>query len=159
LEDGEFKLLRYPVEEYTQTGNTIIYKLPEIGVQISRKTGYESLSSVVEHKTTVTFELSTPNQQLYWDFRNRYQNLNFLSNFTTFLTPDSVGTNWSAFIKWGVLSPDNETEYSADSKNNFAFKIEFSCELYYHVVYNTLYTMIYQIVYDLVDTTTLQELN
>lgn len=140
------QLLTFPVDEKLQTANHIVYRISELSTQVSRKTDFSVLNEAVQHRSTIEFELSTPNLILFNDVRTRYQNLNFISDFTEFYTKDKLGNDWISTAKWDKITTDFEADFSQDSKGNFAYKSTFNCELYYYVVFDVLHYKIREII-------------
>lgn len=100
---------------------------------------------VTSHRLPVELELHTTNTQLFFDFKNRYQNVDFLTNFCEMTTMDKYGDLWTSSIKWGRLSEDFSHTYESDNNANFALSSSFNCELFFYEVYDDKYEFIEEI--------------
>jgi hypothetical protein len=130
-------LIKLPVSEGIRTVNHVVYRIVELGAQMSRKTmDEESLRYAVPHKAIWEFELSTPNIIVLNDFKTKYQNLDLLTNLTEFYTKDDLGRNWLSSVWWGAAHNEFEQDFAQDSRGYNAFRFMFQAELNYWVVYD-----------------------
>jgi hypothetical protein len=136
LEDYGIQLVGYPVDEDKLTPNNILYRITDLGDQVSHKSDSNEMRYAVQHRTNIEFELTTPNFVMYNDFKTRYQNLDLVSNFTEFYTNDKYSVRWISTAKWGEIESNFNQEYDQDQQGNFAFHAAFSVELYYYVVFD-----------------------
>ena len=151
LEGSGIKLMGLPNDELTETSDRLMYRITELGTQISHKSDSNELRYAVNHRTTIAFELTTSNFILYNDFKTRYQNLDFVSNFTEFYTKDSYGLNWISNIEWNRITTDFDQSYGVDNSGNFAYTASFECNIYYYVVFDETYHTIGEIVTNLLN--------
>ena len=150
---GKFglQLVIYPMDKNVQTENHVGYRIVELGAQLSRKTAdEEGLRNVIQHRSTWEFELSTPNLPLFTDFKNKFQNLDLLTNFTEFYTKDKLGENWVSAVRWGTTDSSFEHDHTQDSKGYYALRFTFQAEIYYYIVYDKTYNYIKEIVANLI---------
>lgn len=146
LESRGLQLLKMPIDENLRTASHVTYKISDLSHQESRKSGWSPLNEAVQHVTKFDFELSTPNLILFNDFRTRFQNLDFISNFTEFHTPDKFGNQWVSAVKWEPITTNFNSDFEQDSKGNFAYSAQFSCEVHHYVVYDVKHYKILQVI-------------
>jgi len=151
LDTYSLTLLKLPIQENTKTIDYVTYRYTDLNKQESHKTGYYPLQREVKCTAHIDFELSTPNMVILDDFKNRYQNLDFLTDFTTFLTEDKLGRSWSSECRWGPITTDFSQDYEQDQQGNQAFRLGFSCDLYYYVVYDDQYYVIQNIILEILN--------
>jgi hypothetical protein len=150
LKDYGVELVPYPISENVSQVNYIAYKITELGAQQSRwNADEETLRYAIKHKAVIDFDVSSPNLIMLSDFKNKYQNIDLITNFTTFYTKDKSGVNWLSSIKWGPINTDFEQDYSIDASGNNAFKATFQAELHYYIVYDELFYNINELIFDL----------
>jgi hypothetical protein len=104
---------------------------------------------ILQHKQPVEFVLSTPDMVMFFDFKNKYNNVNLLTNFCEFKTTDKYGKRWSAAIKWGQITEDFSHTYTMDNNSNFANQCQFRCELFFYEVIDDRYEFLNEITYNL----------
>lgn len=141
------ELIRYPIAENVHAVNHIVYRITELGAQQMRKTDdEETLKYAIQHKAAIDFDASFPDIIMLTDFKNKFQNLDLVTNFTEFYTKDKLGRCWISNIKWGMISTDFEQDFSQDNFGNNAFKATFNAELYYYVVYDEVFYKIQNVI-------------
>lgn len=101
------------------------------------------------HKLPVDFSFRCADMVMYYDFKNRFNNVDLLTNFCEFKTTDKYGGRWSAAIKWGQITEDFNQMYSGDDNSNFSFQCQFRCELYFYEVYDKSINFIKEVLYEL----------
>lgn len=104
---------------------------------------------VMQHKQPVEFSLRTTDMVLYFDFKNKYNNVNLLTNFCEFKTSDKYGQRWTAAIKWGQITEDFNHLYQPDDNSNFSNQCQFRCELYFYEVLDDRYEFLNEVIYNL----------
>jgi hypothetical protein len=83
---------------------------------------------------------------LYHDFKNKYSNVNLLTNFVEFKTTDRYGDRWTAGVRWyGITEDYSGNVYQQDDNSNFAHQCQFRCELYFYEVLDTRYEFLKEI--------------
>lgn len=104
---------------------------------------------VMQHRVPIEFEFRCINMQMFYDFKNKYNNVDLLTNFCEFKTTDRYGNRWTAAIKWGRISEDFSQTYEADNNSNFSYQCQFNCELYFYEVYDNSQEFINEIILEL----------
>jgi len=86
---------------------------------------------------------------MFYDFKNRFNNVDLVSNFCEFKTCDKYGTRWTAAVKWGRIGEDFNHNYDPDNNSNFSYQCQFNCILYFYEVYDESSYFIREILYEL----------
>lgn len=150
LKNYGLELIEYPKGKKINSVNYITYKVTELGAQLSRKTDdEETLRYAIQHKTIIDFDANFSALKIFVDFKNRYQNLDLVTNFTEFYTKDKLGRDWLSNIKWSPVSLDFEQGYPRDNQGNSGLKFTFNAELYYYVVYDEVLYRINEVIANL----------
>ena len=100
---------------------------------------------ILPKKQPIDFTLHTPDMVLFHDFKNKYENVNLLTNFCSFKTSDRYGDRWTAAVKWGLITEDFNHQYNPDDNSNFAYQCQFRCELYFYEVFDDRYNFLEEI--------------
>ncbi len=100
----------------------------------------------------VEFELRTNNTQLFFDFKNRYLNVDLLTNFCEMTTMDKNGDLWTSAIRWGRITEDFNQMYEQDNNQNFSLSCQFSAELFFYEVYDKTVGFVKEILTELDET-------
>lgn len=140
------QLVKYPLSEDAETANRAIYRITELGKQVSHKTGSDVLKDEVQAQSTIEFEFTFLDMIMYEDFRTRYQNVDLLSNFTEFYTVDKNNDSWIANVKWSELPTDFTQDFSQDNQGNNAYSFTITAEVHHYIVYDKLYKSIQTII-------------
>jgi hypothetical protein len=146
LLEKSIQLVGFPISEKASSPNQVTYKTTELDKQVSRKSDFIVLKEAIQKMAKIDFTFNTPNMIMFFDIRNRYQNLDYISNIGEFHTKDKFGNQWVSAIKWEEMPADYSPEYAQDSKGNFSYECKFSCELHYYVVYDVVRSKISEIV-------------
>ena len=149
LNEYGVELTRINREKTLKNPSYVSYSINQTPVKYMHAGSWEVNDSVLSHKIAVEFQLRTPDLVLYLDFKNRYNNVDLLTNFTEFLTKDKYGENWRASVKWGYLTEDFNQNYSTDDNSNYSHQCSFRCELYFYEVYDRRYNYINDIIIEL----------
>ena len=88
---------------------------------------------------------------LFFDFKNKYNNVDLLTNFCEFKTADKYGIRITAAVKWGQLTEDFNHLYQLDDNSNFSYQCQFQCELYFYEIFDTRYKFIEEIIINLAE--------
>ena len=145
LEDYGIELVRLNKERTLSTPSYITYQFMQTPVKYNHP-GYSDLDEkVLQHKQPVEFTLSTPDMVMFFDFKNKYNNVNLMTNFCEFKTTDKYGNRWSAAVKWGQITEDFNHTYGSDNNSNFANQCQFRCELYFYEVIDDRYEFLQDI--------------
>ena len=102
-------------------------------------------SGVLHHRVPVDFEFRCTNMQMFYDFKNRYNNVDFLSGLTEFVTPDRYGEPWTAAVRWGQITEDFSHNYVPDGNSNFSYQASFRAELFFTEVYDRIGELIKEV--------------
>ena len=106
--------------------------------------------NIISQKLPVDFILHTTDMVMFFDFKNKYNNVNLLTNFCEFKTKDKYGKKWSAAIKWtGSITEDFNHMYQSDENSNFSYQCQFRCELFFYEVLDTKYKFLEDITFNL----------
>lgn len=145
LEDYGIELVRLNKERTLSTPSYITYQFVQTPVKYNHP-GYSDLDEkVLQHKQPVEFTFSTPDMVMFFDFKNKYNNVNLMTNFCEFKTTDKYGNRWSAAVKWGQITEDFNHTYGSDNNSNFANQCQFRCELYFYEVIDDRYEFLQDI--------------
>ena len=106
----------------------------------------EIREKILEQKLPVEFTLRTTDMKMFFDFKNKYQNVNLLTNFCEFRTTDRYGDRWTAAIKWGTITEDFNHLYQSDDNSNFSYQCQFRAELYFAECIDDRYEFIREII-------------
>lgn len=148
-EEFGLELTRVNREETLRTTSYISYSINQTPVKYVHVRSKTYQSDVMCHMVPIDYQLRTPDMVLYFDFKNRYNNVDLFTNFTEFYTQDRYGGNWLAAVKWGVLTEDFNQQYNVDDNSNFSYQCSFRSELYFYEIYDKNYNYIKQIIVEL----------
>ena len=148
---GEYgiELARYNREKTLANTSYVTYKFSQTPSNSNHPMYSDQHCTVLHHRISVEFELRCDNTQLFFDFKNRYNNVDFLTNFCEMTTMDRYGDLWVSAIKWGRVTEDFSQLYEADSNSNFSLQCQFSCELYFYEAYDDKHRFIEEIIYEI----------
>ena len=146
LDDYGIELVRYNKEQTLGRTSYITYQFHQTPVNFNHPKRRDYDRNIMNHRQPIEFVLHTTDMVLYHDFKNKYNNVNLLSNFTEFKTTDRAGGRWSAAAKWGGITEDFNHIYQPDENSNFAFQCQFRCELFFYEVLDTRYEFLEEIV-------------
>ena len=148
---GEYgiELARYNREKTLSNTSYVTYKFSQTPVNYNHPRYYDGDNSVLSHKIAVEFELRCDNTQLFFDFKNKFNNVDLLTNFCEMSTMDKYGDLWVSAIKWGRITEDFSQLYDSDSNSNFSFSCQFSCELYFYEAFDDRVDFIKEINYEI----------
>lgn len=150
LTDYGIELVRLNKETTLQTTSYVTYQFLQTPTNNQHPTTYfDNYTNVLNHTIPVEFTLHTPDAVMFFDFKNKYNNVNLLTNFCTFYTTDKYGERWSAAIKWGRISEEFNHTYQQDDNANFALQCTFRCDLYFYEVMDDRYEFLDDIIYNL----------
>jgi len=144
-------LLRYPIDDNVKTVDHVVWRYTDLNKQETYKSDYYPLNDIFRQVDHCDFELTTPNMVIFNDFKNRYQNIDFLTNWTTFNTLDKIGREWSSSITWQPISTDFNQDYEQDSQGNIAMRASFSADITHYTVYDKTYYDIQKTILSLFD--------
>ena len=145
LTDYGLELVRLNKEVTLTKTSYITYQFMQTPVKYNHPKYLDQDSKVMQHRLPVEFTLRTTDMVLYFDFKNKYNNVNLLTNFCEFKTSDKYGQRWTAAVKWGEITEDFSHLYQQDDNSNFSFQCQFRCELYFYEVLDDRYDFIKEI--------------
>lgn len=145
LEDYGIELVRLNKEETLKTTSYISYQFSQTPTRIHHPNYRDTEDRIMSHRVPVDFSLRTPDMVMFFDFKNKYNNLNILTNFCEFKTSDKYGSRWSAAVKWGGITEDFNHTYQQDDNSNFSYQCQFRCELYFYEVLDDRYEFLKEI--------------
>lgn len=143
------ELVRLNKEKTLSTPSYITYQFMQTPIKYNHPRYSDLEEKILHHKQPVEFTLSTPDMIMFFDFKNKYNNVDLLTNFCEFKTTDKYGKRWSAAVKWGQITEDFSHTYAMDNNSNFANQCQFRCELFFYEVIDERYDFLGEIVYNL----------
>lgn len=146
-----FEYVRYPIDKKANTVNRVIWRVTQMDKQLTRKVPDGPVRYAVLKTIHIEFKISTPNLAALSDFRTKYNNLDLLTNLTTFQTEDKLGIPWISNIWWGPMGDIFNQDYAVDEQSNIAQESEFSCDIQHYVVYDEMYYRINNVILELQD--------
>jgi hypothetical protein len=149
LEDYGCELVRVNREETLKTTNYVSYNFSQTPVKEVHPKWSAEDNGVLAHRVPVDFELHCTNMQMFYDFKNKYNNVDLLTNMCEFRVTDRYGERWTASVKWGPITEDFSQQYNSDSNSNFSYQCSFRAELFFNEVYDRLNALIQTIYYEL----------
>ena len=144
---GEYgiELARYNREKTLSNTSYVTYKFSQTPVNYNHPMYSDEHCTILNHRLSVELELRCDNTQLFFDFKNKYNNVDLLTNFCEMSTMDKYGDLWVSAIKWGRITEDFSQLYEADNNSNFSLQCQFSCELYFYEAYDDRFSFIEEI--------------
>lgn len=149
LKNYGVEFVRINREKTLEKTSYISYQFNQTPVKVNHPKYSDHHKDILQHKVPVEFELRTTDLLLFHDFKNRYSNVDLLTNFCEYKTTDKRGERWTSAIKWGTITEDFNQTYSSDNNSNFSYQCQFRCELYFYEVFDRSYTFIDEIILDL----------
>jgi hypothetical protein len=149
LDGYGLELVRYNKEMTLKKTSHVLYQINQTPTRVLHPGINELDSRVISYKIPIMFTLRATDMVLFFDFKNKYINVDLLTNFCEFKTGDRYGERWTAAIKWGQLTEDFNHLYQLDDNSNFSFQCQFSCELYFYEVFDTRYKFLEEIIFSL----------
>lgn len=143
-------LLGYPISENPATSNYIRWKLVDKDKQIQRKTGYDFLNHTVQCKAIMEMEVCFSDMEMCEDFVFKYQNLEFISNYTEWYVKDKIGNLWLCSAFYDPLPTQFDTTQASNAEGNFSYSQTFTVNLYYYIVKDTKVYEIHKVILDMV---------
>ena len=145
LDGYGLELVRYNKEMTLRKTSHVLYQINQTPTRILHPGINEPESRVISYKLPIMFTLRATDMVLFFDFKNKYHNVDLLTNFTEFKTGDRYGERITAAVKWGQLTEDFNHLYQLDDNSNFSFQCQFSCELYFYEIFDTRYKFLKEI--------------
>lgn len=145
LGDYGIELARYNREKTLANTSYVTYRFSQTPIKANHPLYSDHHCTILNHRVPVEFELRCDNTQLFFDFKNKYNNVDLLTNFCEMATMDRYGSLWVSAIKWGRITEDFSQTYESDNNANFALQCQFTCELYFYEAYDDHYGFIEEI--------------
>lgn len=145
LEPYGIDLVRWNREETLSRTSYISYRIQETPSSYMRPRNDETMENVLSKKCPIYFEFRTINAQMFYDFKNKFTNVNLVSDLVEYRTTDKYGCRWTSAVKWGKITEDFNHLYEMDSNSNYSYQCSFTCELYFYEAYDTTVEFIEEI--------------
>ena len=145
LDEYGIELVRFNRERTLTTTSYCTYKFSQTPTKMNRPMYPDRYNKLLNHRLPVEFELRCDNAQLFFDFKNRYNNVDFITNFCEMSVMDKYGDLWVSAIKWGRVSDDFSHTYDTDGNSNFSYQCQFSCEIYFYEMFDSIGELIDEI--------------
>ena len=148
LMDYGIELVRLNKEKTLNTTSYVTYQFMQTPVKYNHPKMSDIDNKILQHKQPVEFVLSTPDMVMFFDFKNKYNNVDLLTNFCEFKTTDRYGKKWTAAVKWGQITEEFSHIYAMDNNSNFANQCQFRCELYFYEMFDDRYEFMNEVIYN-----------
>ena len=149
LDDYGIELVRLNKEETLRKTSYITYQFNQTPSKYHHPNYSDEDNTIMSHRVPVEFTLRTPDMVMFFDFKNKYNNVDLLTNFCEFKTADRYGDRWTAAVKWQQITEDFNHTYQSDDNSNFSYQCQFRCELYFYEMIDERYLMIKEIEWNL----------
>lgn len=149
LSDYGLELVRMNKETTLKTTSHVLYQFSQTPTKVHSPFRSDSWDRIISQKLPVEFVLRTTDMVLFFDFKNKYNNVDLLTNFCEFRTTDRYGQRWTAAIKWGGITEDFNHLYQSDDNSNFSYQCSFRCELYFYECFDDRYEFLQEIILNL----------
>jgi len=149
LNDYGIELVRWNKEETLKKTSYIVYQFNQTPSKYSHPKYEDEDCNIMSHHVPIDFTLRTPDMVMFFDFKNKFNNLDILTNFCEFKTTDKYGERWSAAIRWGQITEDFNHIYQQDDNSNFSYQCQFRCDLYFYEVLDGRYKVLEEILEEL----------
>jgi len=146
LEEYGIELVRQNREATLTKTSHISYQFSQTPIRYNHAWYSGDNENVLPHRLPVDFIFRCTDTVMFFDFKNKYNNVNLLTNFTEFKTTDKYGQRWSASIKWGAITEEFNHLYQSDDNSNFSNQCSFRCELSFYEVMDDRYQFINEII-------------
>lgn len=132
LDDYGIELVRLNKERALSKTSYITYQFIQTPVKQNHPKYADLDENIMQHKQPMEFVFHCADMVMFHDFKNKYSNVNLLTNFCEFKTTDRYGDRWTAAVKWERITEEFSHTYSQDDNSNFAYQCMFRCELYFY---------------------------
>ena len=143
------QLVRLNKEETLPQTSYIVYQVNQTPTKIHHPFRRDNDRGMVSYRLPIDFTLRTPDMVLFYDFKNKYNNLDLLTNFCEFKTTDKYGDRWTAAIKWQGITEEFNHIYQSDDNSNFGNQCQFRCEIFFYEALDERYKFLEEILLDL----------
>lgn len=149
LEDYGLEFVRQNKETTLKRTSYVTYQFSQTPSKLNHPYYKDCENRIISQKIPIDFVLHTPDMVMFFDFKNKYNNVDLLTNFCEFKTMDKYGKKWIAAIKWGSITEDFNHQYQPDDNSNFAYQCNFRCELFFYEVFDEHYYFLKEIIHKL----------
>lgn len=150
LDDYGLEFVRYNKEATLSKTSYVTYQFNQTPSMVHHPNIYGIDNRIISQRLPVELSMHTPDMVMFFDFKNKFNNVDLLSNFCEFVTKDKYGQEWVAAIKWlGNITEDFNHVYQSDENSNFSYQCQFRCELYFYEVLDAKYKFLEEIVFNL----------
>lgn len=150
LDNYGIELVRINKEETLKNTSYISYQITQTPTRSHHPWNGDEDRTLISCRLPIDFSLRTKDMVMFYDFKNKYNNLDILTNLTEFRTMDKYGKKWTAAVKWGPITEDFNHVYQSDDNSNFAQQCQFRCELnFYEMIDTRLKGFVESILYEL----------
>ena len=149
LDEYGIELARMNREKTLTKSSYITYQFSQTPIKYNHPHSWGIEEHILYHKLPVDFTFRCSDMVMYYDFKNRFNNVDLLTDFCEFKTSDKYGNRWTAAIKWGQITEDFNHLYQGDDNSNFSFQCQFRCELYFYEVYDKSIEFIKEVLVEL----------
>lgn len=145
LDDYGIELVRQNKETTLRKTSYVTYQINQTPSKILHPGRREFDDRIISQKVPIDFSLRTTDMRLFYDFKNKYNNVELLTNFCEFKTEDKYGERWTAAIKWGGVTEDFNHQYQSDDNSNFSYQCQFRCEIYFFECIDDRYSFLREV--------------
>lgn len=145
LDGYGLELVRQNKEETLKKTSYVVYQFSQTPTKKSHPYYDEVNSRILSQKIPINFTLHTTDMVMFFDFKNKYSNVDLLTNLCEFKTYDKYGKRVTASIKWGNITEDFNHQYQSDDNSNFSYQCQFMCELHFYEVFDDRYEILKEI--------------
>lgn len=149
LDNYGIDLVRLNKEETLRRTSYITYQFNQTPTRVHHPFYSDDEDTIISQRQPIEFTLRTPDMVMFFDFKNKYNNLDLLTNFCEFKTADRYGDRWTAAIKWQPITEDFNHTYQSDDNSNFSYQCQFRCELYFYEMLDERYLLLQEIEWNL----------
>lgn len=146
LDNYGIELVRLNKEESLRRTSYITYQFNQTPTKVHHPNYGDDDELIISQKLPIEFTLRTPDMVMFFDFKNKYNNLNILTNFCEFKTSDRYGDRWTAAVKWQQITEDFNHTYQSDDNSNFSYQCQFRCEIFFYEMLDERYKILQEIV-------------
>lgn len=149
LDNYGVELVRSNKETYLQKPSYVTYQFTQTPGKSNRVRIGDFDRKLLFHHLPIEFSLHTTDMVLFYDFKNKYSNVDLLTDFTEFKTTDKYGSRWSSSVKWRSVTEDFNHTYGQDDNSNFSWQCHFGCDIQFYEMIDEHYVFLEEIAHKL----------
>lgn len=149
LDEYGVEFVRFNKETSLAKTSYVTYMFNQTPIPYSHPKRRDTERGIMSYKQSIDFALHTPDIVLYHDFKNKYTNVNLLTNFVEFKTADRYGEKWTSSVRWFNITEELSSNYQQDDNSNFAHQCQFRCEINFYEVLDSRYEFLKEIATEL----------